>query len=430
MEDASILDIQEKFIEADAIKSYEYNEYLPTSGSNLNIPGTITIHIESQDEFYHPRKSYLLVEGDLLKKAGDNVRYAASDAVALSNNGVMHLFSNVKYEIGGQEIESVNNPGVVGVMMGLAKFPYEYSVGGGMIQCWSPETMDTVWLERSFARRKEYIIGKSNPRGSFSFIVELENVFGFVEDYDKVTYGMRHKLTLVRKGDDDAILRGNTADAGKVKLSKIAWLMPRVHASDAKKFELYRKIESKMALDVGFRMRQANVAEIPQNITSFDWRLGVRSAPEKPRHILIAFQTDRAGGQTKNPSLFNNVDVSQVSIILNDTKYPARDVTADFPKHKFVEYYKMFTDFSRDYYGLDPLTVGNFVDIITYKEEYPIFYFDVSKHSERLNQGVVDIMVRMRFTKETPEHVQAHALIISDRRMKFQSDGKKMNIMY
>ena len=426
----SILDIQENFIEADAIKSYEYNEYLPTSGSNLNIPGTITIHIESQDEFYHPRKSYLLVEGDLLKQAGDNVRYTAADAVALSNNGVMHLFSNVKYEIAGQEIESVNNPGVAGVIMGLAKFPYEYSVGGGVVQCWSPETMDTVLMERAFARRKEYIIDKSTPCGSFSFIVELENVFGFVEDYDKVTYGMRHKLTLVRKGDDDAIYRNAAAAAGKVQLSKIAWLMPRVHASDTKKFELYRKIESKMAIDVGFRMRQCNVAEIPQNVTNFDWRLGVRSSPEKPRHILIAFQKDRNTGQTKNPSLFDNVDVSQVSVILNDTKYPARDITADFPRHKFAEYYKMFTSFSQDYYGLDPLTVGNFVDIITFKEEYAIFYFDVSKQSERLNQGVVDVMVRMRFTKETPEHVQAFALIISDRRMKFQSDGKKMNIMY
>ena len=90
----------------------------------------------------------------------------------------------------------------------------------------------------------------------------------------------------------------------------------------------------------------------------------------------------------------------------------------------------MFTDFSREYYGLDPLTCGNFVDMITYKEEYPIFYFDVSKQSERLNDGVVDIMVRIKFRKETPEHVRAHALIISDRRMKFQSDGKKMNIIY
>ena len=115
---------------------------------------------------------------------------------------------------------------------------------------------------------------------------------------------------------------------------------------------------------------------------------------------------------------------------MNDTKYPARDVTASFPKHQFVEYYKMFIDFGRDYYGLDPLTVGNWVDIITYKEEYPIFYFDVSKQSERLSQGVVDIMVCMRFEKGAPKGVQAYALILSDRRMKFQSDGKKMNIMF
>ena len=177
-------------------------------------------------------------------------------------------------------------------------------------------------------------------------------------------------------------------------------------------------------------MRQCNVAEIPQNVTNFDWRLGVRSAPEKPRHILIAFQTNRNGNQEKNPSLFDHVDVSQINVILNDTRYPARDVVADFPAHKYVEYYKMFTDFTREYYGLDPLTCSNWIDIITYKEEYPIFYFDVSKQSERLKEGVVDVMVRIKFQKETPEHVRAHALIISDRRMKFQSDGNKMNIIH
>ena len=138
--DSTILNIQEKFIEADAIKSYEYNEYLPTSGSNLNTPGTISIHIESQDEFYHPRRSYLLVEGDLVKEA-DSSRYGADhNNIALSNNRVMHLFSNVKYEIAGQEIESVNNPGIAGVMMGAAKFPYDYAYGVGLMQCWAPDT--------------------------------------------------------------------------------------------------------------------------------------------------------------------------------------------------------------------------------------------------------------------------------------------------
>ena len=35
----------------------------------------------------------------------------------------------------------------------------------------------------------------------------MENLNVFVEDYDKLVYGMRHKLTLVRKADDDALFK-------------------------------------------------------------------------------------------------------------------------------------------------------------------------------------------------------------------------------
>ena len=183
--DESIFQIDEKLNETDAIKSYEWNEYHPTSWSNLNNSGTITINIESQDEFYHPRKCCLLIEGDLLKKA-DETRFTNDDHIALTNNGIMHLFSNFKYEIAGQEIENINEPGIAGVMMGMAKFPYEFALGTGMMQCWCPETMDATFLDRAFARRREYILTKSKPKGSFSFILELENHNGFVEDYDKV----------------------------------------------------------------------------------------------------------------------------------------------------------------------------------------------------------------------------------------------------
>ena len=66
----------------------------------------MAISIESQDEFFHPRRSYLLVEGELVKE--DGTRYIANDDIALCNNGIMHLFSNAKYEIAGQEIEKGN----------------------------------------------------------------------------------------------------------------------------------------------------------------------------------------------------------------------------------------------------------------------------------------------------------------------------------
>ena len=160
----SILNFQEKYIESDVIKSFEYNEYQPTSGFNLNIPGNINIHIENQDKFYHPRRIYFLVVGDFLKEHG--TRYTAADVIALENNGVIHLLSNVMYELPGQEIESVNYPGIAGVLMGIA-------YGTGLIQCSSPETSDGVLMEKAFARRKEYIIQKSDPHGSFSFAIEF-----------------------------------------------------------------------------------------------------------------------------------------------------------------------------------------------------------------------------------------------------------------
>lgn len=425
----SILQFQEKYKESDAIKSYEYNEYQPTSGSNLNIPGNINIHIENQDEFFHPRRSYLLVEGDLLKAADDG-RFEANNNIALNNNGIMHLFSNIKYELAGQEIESINNPGITGVLMGMAKYPYNYGLEGGMIQCWAPQTSDGVLGERGFIRRKDYIIVKSRPIGSFSFAIDLENVFGFCEDYDKIVYGMRHKLTLVRKNDDDAIKKLANEQLGKVVLTKVAWVMPRVHPSDVKKFDLYKTIESKVVLDAAFRMRQYSSTEIPAACRTYDWRLGVRTAPEKPRHLLIAFQNNRAGNQDYNASLFDHIQTQEVSVILNDTQYPARTIIADFPSHKYVEYYKMFTEFARDYYGIDPLTHTNYVDIVTYKEEFPIFYIDLSKQSERINQSVVDIKIKLRFGANVGANVVAHTLLISDRRLKFASDGKKMNVLY
>ena len=188
-----------------------------------------------------------------------------------------------------------------------------------------------------------------------------------------MVYGIRHKLTIVRKSNDDAIFKIAATAEGKVKLTKVAWVMPRVHPNDVKKYSLYKSIESKILLDAAFRMRQCSIAEIPAQTRTFDWRLGLRAAPEKPRHVLIAFRSDRSGDQDKNTSLFDQLSATQVSVVLNDTTYPARDIIADFKKQRYVEYYKMFTEFARDYYGVDPLTVGNFVDIITYKGEFPLF---------------------------------------------------------
>ena len=136
----SILQIQEKYQVDDSIKSYEYNEYHPTSGSNLNMAGQITINIDNQDEWYHPRRSVLLVEGNLIKEDGS--RYLDTDLVSLTNNGIMYLFSNIKYVLGDHEIESVNHPGFASTMLGMLKHPAGYAKESVLMECWYPDTTD------------------------------------------------------------------------------------------------------------------------------------------------------------------------------------------------------------------------------------------------------------------------------------------------
>ena len=70
----SILHIQRKAKVDEYIRENEYVEYQAISGSQLNMSGQITITIENADNFFHPRHSWLLVEGDLVKVA-DETRY-------------------------------------------------------------------------------------------------------------------------------------------------------------------------------------------------------------------------------------------------------------------------------------------------------------------------------------------------------------------
>ena len=71
----------------------------------------------------------------------------------------------------------------------------------------------------------------------------MKHIFGFCEHYDKIVYGLKNNLTLVRKIGRGAIFREAAAGAGKVSLDKISWFMPHVIPAHAEKFSIYKTIE-------------------------------------------------------------------------------------------------------------------------------------------------------------------------------------------
>lgn len=310
---AAILDWGDKGTFDESIKEYEFMEYTPITGTQLNSTGDIRITVESQDIFSHPSESYLLFTGRLTKENG--AAYTNADAVALTNNGVMHLFDSFRYDLGGKEIETVRYPGQSLTMLKALTVSDDQSRTEGVNEMWAKDTTKDAVIDPTedeynpgFATRQKWIVQSPQEKGRFQVQIPLKEIFGFAEDYTKVIYGLKQTLTLKRKADTDAIFKAAAVDAGKVTLDQISWYLPIVEPNDEEKFALIKEIENKTELSIDYRMRQADNISVPQS-TNFDWRLTIKAGAEKPRYVIVAFQTGKDNNQNQNPSIFNHCNV-------------------------------------------------------------------------------------------------------------------------
>ena len=180
----SILRITDPIPKDDSIDKYEEIAYEPLAGTNLNASGQdIRLTIETQDIFTHTSESYLIIEGRLLR-ANDN-SYGANDPVSITNNGIMHLFKRIRYELSGQEIENIMNVGQATTMLGLLKYPDDFSKSKGLNQLWYKDTNTNAEANNvGWEVRRFQILVSSDPRGAFSFRIPLKRIFGFCGDYD------------------------------------------------------------------------------------------------------------------------------------------------------------------------------------------------------------------------------------------------------
>nr|XP_047129653.1 uncharacterized protein LOC124809560 [Hydra vulgaris] len=270
--------------------------------------------------------------------------------------------SNIIPIINYQEVESVYHPGQATKMLGMLKYPNDFQLAQGLNQLWTKDSATTA---------------KPITKGTFSFSIPLKHIFGFCDDYNKVIYGFKHTLTLVRKSDNDAIFRVATVAAGQVNLNKISLFIPHVIPSDIERNNLYKAIESKVTLPVTFRSRQCDTITVLQS-TTFTWRLKL------------------------NPSLFDHCDLKNMYIMLNQEKYPAVDYILSFLNQQFSRAYRDASTFSEKFYGMNKLITQSNITPAYYKDLYPLMVFDVSKQSERLKSSVVDAQIKATFIAVVP----------------------------
>lgn len=431
-------------------------DYTPlTQGNNNTFAAPITIDINASDSLILPSKSYLLIEGQLRRRDNDTP-YNAGDEIALINNAMMYLFSDIKYTLGGTVLESIHNPGQTTTMLGYLRFPDDYNTNAGLHRCWAKDTSDNASSKKyndspqviadqgaaagdlttvdnanynqGFAVRKGFLMS-STPRGHFEFKIPLEHIFGFNSCYKKISWGIKHSLALTRGNDNLTIYRGNAVTDGKIDIRSIIWKMPTIQTDPVILTELRTNIINNKIIPLTYLARSCESTEVPQGAYSWTWNLAVPGGIEKPRWIIVGFQTNRNSTQEQNPAVFDNMNLNKAYVTLNSVKYPETDIDNNFNTNKYATLYDMFDNFKKEYDGLSELIGGNQVSYSAFKSLFPIIVFDVRKQNEKLKSGVVSIQLKFNYHNPVPANTHAYSIIISDRYLKQRSDGNNLTVI-
>jgi hypothetical protein len=426
-----MLEITEDVVEDTSIVSFETFEFLPVSGTNLNSAGQVRIRVENSDNFYYPAGSWLSFTGHIANGAN---RYDKAKKITMVNNALMYLWDCIKYELNGTEIESLYHPGYATTIAGLVKYPESYNSGPGLNSGWTLDTGAGTIADKNKGWNKRHAwFFSSTPVGDFRICIRLDHIFGFALDYNRVLYGLTHTLTLVRNStSNDALYRSAVAaDAvtdGTISFDQIAWCLPRVTPSDVAKFNFLKLIEDKITVPISFRQHQCLRATVEEN-NYFTYRLGVRSSTERPRWIIVGFQTDRSNDQTKNNSLFDHCNLTNAYVLVNNSRYPMIDLNLDFTKNRFENMYVYYLNFMKQYFDIDPIVNSPAVDPVSFKTLHPLYVFNLSYQSERMKDSVLDITFKAFFSANVPKDTVAYILMLSERQLRFRSDGNKLNVI-
>ena len=210
-------------------------KYKPNNLATMNTINTnINIILNREENHLNLRDSYLeIVVSD------DAVGVFANDAnVRLVNYGIMALFSSIKLETsGGRTIEYIDHchPNLLMYKL-LTSTDDEYESG----------------FVRNQGNRDSQLNGDhiAAQRGHMYMMIKMSDLFGFVNDLEKIIYGLGFKLILKRNNNDRALYRvnansGAVANDGKIEIRDISWCVPIIDPSNDNRIIVQKGLSKK-----------------------------------------------------------------------------------------------------------------------------------------------------------------------------------------
>lgn len=392
----NILNIVETPRFDNSIESYEVHSYNPYN-NNFKENDEIRIPIHQQDIYLLPSASSLYIEGyvSVTEKGSDGKLIRKS--INFSNNPILFLFQDIRYELNGVEIDRIKNAGITTTMKSYI------SMSNGQAK------VGEIWGWNTN--------GITTPEGHFNALVPLNKILGFAEDYNKILINCKHELILTRSNSNLNSVKVNENDIVKIDLHRVQWRVPHIKVSDRERLLLLKHLEKDRTIQMAFRNWDLYEYPLLPKTTKHSWAVKTTSQVEKPRYVILGLQTNKKNSRTSDCSTFDHCDMTNVTLYLNSQYYPYDSLNLKFNENKYNILYEMYSQFRHSYYGLseEPL-----LDLKTFKNSAPLFVIDCSRQNENIKVGPVDVRVEFQTSKDFPDNTTAYCLIINDRLFEYK----------
>ncbi|XP_046744299.1 uncharacterized protein LOC124410175 [Diprion similis] len=386
-----IIRIQKPVTFDESIAHSEVHAHQPFASSTFGNNDEIRISVQNQNECVLPEKSSLHIHGKVTKED-----YSMVAATKLVNMAVCHMFEEIRYELNGVEIDRNKNVGITSIMKGYLSLTPGQQRG----------LENTGWLSVAD-------INLADDAGNFDVVIPLRYLLGFAEDYCRVVVNAKHELILTRTNTDlNAVLQTNTTEKFKITLKKVEWLLPYIKLADKPKIQLLNYIAKDSAIPMSFRSWETYVYPMLPSTTRHVWAVKTSTQLEKPRYVIMGFQTARKNEALKNASEFDHCRIRDVKLFLNSQCYPYGNLNLDISNNQYAILYDMYVQFQTSYYNKEAEPLLSRSEFI---KRAPLIVIDCSKQNESLKTGPVDIRLEFEASVEFPRNSAAYCMILHDR---------------
>lgn len=388
---SEILQIKRGVGHIDDVTGTQFHTYTPYTTSFKN-NDEIRIVVQAQDLYVQPSESYLMIEfkpSKPINEKGDAVKFTSA---------ALHLFSEMRYELNGLEIDHCKEPGIT--------FPLKHMLASKLSDV--PDLHSLIWLS-----------GQDIKNRTYRMFIPLKFIFGFCDDYNKVLANCRHELILVRSRLDTNFYISKDASI-QFDIMKVQWKIPHITLSDHAKMGMLRAIERHENIPVAYRTWDLyEMPAVPQSMRN-NWTVKTATQVGKPRYVVVAFQTNRNFIANEDPKVFDHCNITNIRLYLNNVRYPYDDLNLRFTEGDYAEVYRLLGRIQSSYYNgtqqLNALvSTGKILDGGT-----TVYPFDCSRSDDGVNgNGMVDVRIEMESSKNIPNNTTAYCLIIHDNMIQY-----------